>query len=477
VLIPRLPSIAAVASAAALLAAPIIVAPRTAAAQAPSADHALAREIFAELIGINTTFRNGNTTPAAQAVARRLIAAGYPAADVQVVGPNGDNQNVVVRLRGTGARKPVLLLAHLDVVEARREDWSLDPFTLTERDGYFYGRGTSDDKHMAAIFTATMIRLKRERFTPDRDIILALTSGEEDDDAYNGVKWLLTNHRELVDAEYCINGDAGAPLANDGKVFSRNVQASEKMYLDLHLEVRNPGGHSSEPVPDNAIYHLAKALTAISKLEFPMQLNEVTRTYFERASALEAPNVAADMKLVASSGDTTAARRLSTGSAALNAQLRTTCVATRLEGGHANNALPQTASAIVNCRLLPTDKQDDVVTAIRRAIGDTAVTVSVVNPVKPSPPSPLVPEVMGPVERVSSKYFPGAPVVPAMSAGATDGLYVRNAGIPVYAVSGVPIDADDHRAHGRDERIRVAAFYTGVDYTYDLVRALTSRGQ
>ncbi len=459
------------------LAALLLYSPHAARAQSSNPSHALAREIFAELVGINTTFHHGNTTPAARAVARRLLAAGYPAADVQVIGPDSNNQNVVVRLRGKGARKPVLLIAHLDVVEARREDWSMAPFTLTERDGYFYGRGTSDDKHMAAIFTATMIRLKREGFTPDRDIILALTSGEEDDDAYNGVKWLLANHRELVDAEYCINGDAGAPLANNGKVFSRNVQASEKMYLDLHLEVHNPGGHSSEPVPDNAIYHLASALGAISKLEFPMRLNEVTRTYLERASVLKSPDVASDMKLVASSGDTAAARRLSTRSAALNAQLRTTCVATRLEGGHANNALPQSASAIVNCRLLPTDKQDDVVAAIRRAIGDTAVKVSVVNPVKPSPPSPLVPEVMGPVERVSSKYFPGAPVVPAMSAGATDGLYVRNAGIPVYAVSGVPVDADDHRAHGRDERIRVAAFYTGVDYTYDLVRALTSAGK
>lgn len=459
------------------LAALLVYSPNAARAQSSHPSHTLAREIFAELVGINTTFHHGNTTPAARAVARRLLSAGYPAADVHVIGPDTNNQNVVVRLRGTGARKPVLLIAHLDVVEARREDWSMDPFTLTERDGYFYGRGTSDDKHMAAIFTATMIRLKREGFAPDRDIILALTSGEEDDDAYNGVKWLLANHRELVDAEYCINGDAGAPLANDGKVFSRNVQASEKMYLDLNLEVHNAGGHSSEPVPDNAIYHLAAALTAISRLEFPMHLNEVTRTYLERASALESPDVAADMKLVASSGDTAAARRLSTRSAALNAQLRTTCVATRLEGGHANNALPQSASAIVNCRLLPTDKQDDIVATIRRAIGDTSVKVSVVNPVKPSPPSPLVAEVMGPVERVSSKYFPGAPVVPAMSAGATDGLYVRNAGIPVYAVSGVPVDADDHRAHGRDERIRVAAFYTGVDYTYDLVRALASAGK
>ena len=468
---------AARATASAAFAALLVATSFALPAQSQNSEHALARDIFAELVSTNTTFHHGNTTPAAKAVARRLLAAGYPAADVKLLGPDDNNQNLVVRLRGSGAKRPILLIAHLDVVEARREDWSMDPFTLTERDGYFYGRGTSDDKHMAAIFTATMIRLKRERFTPDRDIILALTSGEEDDDAYNGVKWLLTNHRELIDAAYCINGDAGAPLAKDGKVFSRNVQASEKMYLDLQLQVHNAGGHSSEPVPDNAIYHLAAALTRISRLELPMQLNEVTRAYFERAAALESPDVAADMKLVSTRGDTAAARRLSTRSAALNAQLRTTCVATRLEGGHANNALPQSAGAIVNCRLLPTDKQDDVVAAVRRAMNDTAVSVTVVNPVKPSPPSPLVPEVIGPIERVSAKYFPGAPVVPAMSAGATDGLYVRNAGIPVYAVSGVPIDADDHRAHGRDERIRVAAFYTGVDYTYDLVRALTSGGK
>jgi acetylornithine deacetylase/succinyl-diaminopimelate desuccinylase-like protein len=474
----RIPQSAVARAAAAGLAVLVALgAPAALRAQAPNAAHSLAREIFAQLVGINTTFHHGGTTPAAKAVAQRLLAAGYPAADVTLIGPDSNNQNVVVRLRGTGARKPVLLLAHLDVVEALRVDWSLDPFTLTVRDGWFYGRGTSDDKHMASVFTTTMIRLKQEGFRPDRDIILALTSGEEDDDASNGVKWLLENHRELVDAEYCINGDAGAPLAKDGKVFARSVQASEKMYLDLRLEVHNPGGHSSEPVADNAIYRLATALLKVSKIEFPLRLNEVTRAYLERASALEAPDIARDMKLVATNGDTAAARRLSSRSAAFNAQFRTTCVATRLDGGHANNALPQSAGAIVNCRLLPTDEQSDIVATITRTIGDTAVKLSVVNPVKPSPPSPLVPEVMAPIERVSEKYCPGAPVVPSMSAGATDGLYFRNAGIPVYAVSGVPVDADDHRAHGRDERIRVASFYTGVDYTYDLVRALTSGGK
>jgi acetylornithine deacetylase/succinyl-diaminopimelate desuccinylase-like protein len=446
--------------------------PLAAQSPGPSPDQALARDIFAELVGINTTFHHGNTTPAAKAVARRLLTAGFPAADVQVIGPNGDNQNIVGRLRGTGKRRPILLLAHLDVVEALRADWSLDPFTLTKRDGYFYGRGTSDIKDMAAIFTAAMIRMKHEGFTPDRDIILALTSGEEDDDAYNGVQWLLAHHHDFIDAAYCINGDGGEPLAINGKVFARNVQASEKVYLDLQLEVHNRGGHSSQPVPDNAIYHLAAALTRISALEFPMRLNEVTRAYFERAASAEAPEVGADMKLVAEHADTSAARRLAAHSAFFNAQLRTTCVATRLEGGHANNALPQMARAIVNCRMLPDDHQDDVVAAIRNAIADTAVALTVVNPAKPSPPSPLVPDVLGPIEQVSAEFFPGAPVVPSMETGATDGLYLRNAGMPVYGVSGVAIDANDVRAHGRDERIRVAAFYSGVDYTYRLVRAL-----
>ena len=461
-------------AATALLACALITAPLTLYAQSPTPDQALARDIFGELVSINTTFHHGSTTPAAQAVARRLLAAGFPAADVQVIGPNAESQNLVARLRGTGARRPILLLAHLDVVNALREDWSMEPFTLTERDGYFYGRGTSDVKDMAAIFTAAMIRMKREGFTPDRDIILALTAGEEDDDAFNGVKWLLANHRQLIDAAYCINGDAGGPLASNGKVISRNVQASEKMYLDLQLEVHNPGGHSSQPVPDNAIYRLAAALTQLSALEFPVHLNEVTRAYFERSAELQPPEIAADVKLVATRGDTSAARRLSTRSALFNAQLRTTCVATRLEGGHANNALPQMARAIVNCRVLPNERQEDVVAAIRRTISDTTVVLTVVDPVKPSAPSPLVPEIMGPIERLSTEFFPGAPVVPAMETGATDGLYLRNAGMPVYGVSSVAIDANDERAHGRDERIRVSAFYTGVDYTYSLVRALAS---
>jgi len=452
-----------------LLAVPIAV--TTAAAQALPPDQALARAILAEMIDVNTTFERGNTTPVAEVVARRFLAAGFPAADVHVVGATAKNRNVVVRFRGSGARRPILLIGHIDVVEALRKDWSLDPFTLTERDGFFYGRGTSDMKDMSAIWVATLLRLKREGFRPDRDIILALTAGEEGGDD-NGIRWLLAHHRDLIDAAYCINGEGGDPLSRNGKVFVRNVQASEKVYMDVHLEVHNPGGHSSLPVKDNAIYHLAAALRLLAAYEFPARLNEVTRAYFERAAGTFPPPIAADMRLVAAQGDTAAARRLSDGSALLNAQLRTTCVATRLAAGHANNALPQTATANVNCRMLPDERPEDVIATLLRVVDDTAVAVSPAMTPVPSPPSPLVPEVLEPVERITAAMWPGVPVVPSMETGATDGLWLRNAGIPVYGISGVPLDEDDIRAHGRDERIRVGSFDAGVTFSYRLVKAL-----
>ena len=430
-----------------------------------------ARAIFAELIGINSTDDRGSTTPAAEAIARRLLAAGFPAADVQVVGPDTLHMNVVARFRGTGARRPILLLAHLDVVEALRDDWSLEPFVLTEQDGFFYGRGTSDIKDMASIYTETLLALKRDGFTPDRDIIMALTAGEEYGEG-NGVQWLLANRRDLIDAAYCINGDGGDPLAHAGAVFARNVQASEKIYTDLQLEVHNPGGHSSLPVPDNAIYRLSAALSRLGAYRFPLRLNEVTRAYLGRAAVNHPPAVAADMRLAAR-GNKAAMARLSAGSPYFNAQLRTTCVATRLAGGHADNALPQTARATVNCRLLPDEDPEQVTATIRRVVADTGVIVSVSSAAVPSPPSPLVPEVLEPVERITRAMWPSAPVIPSMETGATDGLYLRNAGMPVYGVSGVPLDEDDIRAHGRDERIRVAAFYQGVEFTERLVRALT----
>jgi acetylornithine deacetylase/succinyl-diaminopimelate desuccinylase-like protein len=454
----------------ALSALALVIAPVALAAQR-TPDERAARALFAELIGINSTHDHGSTTLAAKAVARRLLAAGFPAKDVVIAGPHPARQNLVARLHGTGARPPILLLAHLDVVEARREDWSLDPFKLTEKDGYFYGRGTSDIKDMATIYAQTMIALKRDRVPLDRDVILALTADEEGGDN-NGVQWLLANRRPLVDAAYVINGDGGDPLERDGKVYARNVQASEKVYMDLRLEVHNPGGHSSLPVKDNAIYRLASALTRVGAYEFPARLNDVTRAYFTRAAAAAPDTIAARMRMVGESGDTAAIRRLSAGSPWFNAVLRTTCVATRLEGGHAYNALPQLAAANVNCRMLPDERPEEVVETIRRLVADTAVQVTVFSEPKPSPPSPLVPEVLEPVDSITAAMWPGAAVVPSMETGATDGLFFRNAGIPVYGVSGVPLEADDMRAHGRDERIRVDAFYQGLEFSQRLVRAL-----
>ncbi|MGH7547580.1 MAG: M20/M25/M40 family metallo-hydrolase [Gemmatimonadales bacterium] len=443
--------------------------------QRPPPDYQLARDLLAELVAINTTHEHGNTTPAAEAMAQRLLAEGFPAGDVLVVGPATANRNLVARLRGTGARRPILLLAHLDVVEARREDWSLDPFTLTEQDGYFYGRGTSDIKDMAALFVATLIRFKREGFAPDRDVILALTAGEETGADYNGVRWLLANRRELIDAAYCINGDSGDPLAREGRPFTRNVQASEKVYMSLTLEAHNPGGHSSLPTRDNPIYHLAAALSRIAAHEFPVRLNEITRGYFERAVATMRPALAVDVRRVLRTPpDAAAAARLSAQSPFFNAQLRTTCVATRVEAGHAENALPQTARAVVNCRVLPDERPADVVATIRRLVGDAPVAVTVTDSAVPSPPSPLVPEVIGALERVTTALWPGVPVIPNMETGATDGLYLRNAGMPVYGVSGVFLDADDIRAHGRDERIGVREYYEGAEFTYRFVKALAT---
>lgn len=439
-----------------------------------SPDDREARAIFAELIGINTTHDHGGTTRAARLLSRRFLAAGFPAKDVVIAGPHPLRQNLVVRLRGSGARKPILLLAHLDVVEARRKDWSLEPFVLTERDGFFYGRGTSDIKDMAAIFSQTLLRLKRERARLDRDVILALTADEEGG-SDNGVQWLLAHRRGLIDAAFGINADAGDPIMRGGQVYERNVEASEKVYMDVRLEVRNPGGTSSVPLKENAIYRLAAALERFGQHEFPPRLNEVTRAYFSRAAASEPDTIAARMRMVGESGDTTAMRRLSEGSAWLNSVLRTTCVATMLDGGHATNALPQTAGANINCRMLPDERPEDVVDTIRRVVADTNVKVTITSPPTPSPPSPLTPEVLEPIDSITAAMWPGAAVVPNMDTGASDCLFLRNAGMPVYGVSGVPLDYDDIRWHGKDERIQVSAFYQGLEFTHRLVRALAVR--
>ncbi|HLZ45166.1 MAG TPA: M20/M25/M40 family metallo-hydrolase [Gemmatimonadales bacterium] len=447
-------------------------------AQSPrplSANDQRARDIFEQLININTTGSIGSTTVAANAMAKRLLDAGFPAADVQVIGLEGSkNDNLVARYRGTAREKPILLLAHLDVVEAKREDWSMDPFKFVEQDGYFYGRGTQDIKDGAAILVATLVRLKQEGYRPNRDLILALTTGEEGGSDYNGVEWLLKNHHDLVDAAYVLNMDAGDPVILNGTRLMRPVQASEKVYVTFKYEVHNAGGHSSLPRKDNAIYRLAAALERLSAYEFPAQLNDITRSFFQRLSGLQQGALAADMAAVARPvPDSAAERRLSDLSPLYNAQLRTTCVATELSGGHAENALPQTATATINCRMLPGTPAEEVQGTLARIAADTAVHMSVVTPATPSPPSALTPAVMDPIERVTKRLW-NIPVVPVMETGATDGLYFRNAGIPVYGVSGVFIDVNDIRAHGRDERIGVQNYYDGAEYIYQLVKEFTS---
>ena len=435
----------------------------------------LGREVLREVIEIDTTHEHGSTTKAAQAMAQRLLDAGFPAADVQVVGPDGSpNANLVARLRGRGKEKPILLLAHLDVVEARKEDWSLDPFKLTEKDGFFYGRGVYDIKDGAAILVATLIRLRRESFAPSRDLILALTAGEESGPDYNGVEWLLKEHRDLVDAAYCINMDAGDPQIQKGKRIARTVQASEKVVQSFFLEATSPGGHSSLPTPDNPILRLAAGLGRLAAYAFPARMNEVTRAYFERIATLVAdPAVATDLRAVAHTPpDPEAVSRLSR-SAFYNAQMRTTCVATLIEGGHAENALPQRARATVNCRMLPDEVPSEVESTIRRVVADDQIRVSVATPARPGPLSPLSPEIMTAVERTTTALWPGIPMVPVMETGATDGKFTRGAGIPTYGISGVFIDIDDMRAHGRDERIAVKDFYDGLEYIYALVRAIS----
>ena len=450
-------------------------------AQTLSPNQQRARDIFEQLININTTGSSGSTTLAANAMAKRLTDAGFPTADVQVLGREGSkNYNLVARFRGTGREKPILLLAHLDVVEARRDDWSLDPFTFVERDGFFYGRGTQDIKDGDAILVATLVRLNQEGYRPNRDLILALTTGEEGGSDYNGVEWLLANHRDLIEAAYGINMDAGDPVILNGKRAFRSVQAAEKVYVTFKFEVHNAGGHSSLPTKDNAIYRLAAALGRLSAYDFPAQLNEITRASFAKWSQLQGAagqkELAADMAAVAqATPDTAAIRRLSNASPLYNAQLRTTCVATELSGGHAQNALPQTATATINCRMLPGTLQADVQRTLTGVVGDTAVKVSVVQEAVPSPLAALQPDVMGAIERVTQRLW-NIPVIPVMETGATDGLYLRNAGIPVYGVSGVFVDINDIRAHGRDERIGVQDYYDGAEYIYQLVKAVSGGG-
>ncbi|HEV7675936.1 MAG TPA: M20/M25/M40 family metallo-hydrolase [Candidatus Angelobacter sp.] len=443
--------------------------------QAPlSPEHQAAHDIFKQLIEINTTDTPaGNVTTAAEAMAARFRAAGFAPEDIHVDGPLPNKKNLVVRLHGRGPGRPILFLAHLDVVEALRQDWSMDPFKFTEVDGFFYGRGTSDIKQGDTLLVANFIRLKKEGWAPARDLVLALTADEEGGQS-NGVQWLTKNHSDWIDAEYCINTDAGDFEAKKGKRLLLGMQTSEKNYVDFRLEVRSNGGHSSRPVKDNAIYHLSQGLARLADFDFPVSLNETTRGYFERTASLEAPATGADFRAIIGPDHDkarNAAKRLGQ-SAFFNALLRTTCVATRLEGGHANNALPQTAAANVNCRMLPQDSLQNVQDTLKRVLADDRIVVSVVGEAIPAPASAINPAIVSKLEALSRKLYGGLPIVPVMDTGASDGKYLRIAGIPAYGVPGVFEDVDDTRAHGKDERIGVKDFYDGVDFYYEFIKLL-----
>jgi acetylornithine deacetylase/succinyl-diaminopimelate desuccinylase-like protein len=443
--------------------------------QSATTFHQLGHAILRELVETNTTGSSGNTTVAAEQLANRFRDAGFPEADVQVVGPGVKNRNLIVRYRGTGAHKPVLLLAHLDVVEAKKEDWTYDPFVLTERDGYFYGRGTQDQKGGAAMLVTTLLRLKTERIVPDRDLILALTAGEEGGMPYNGVEWLIKNKRPLIDAEYSINVDAGGGEMENGKHSLFDVQAAEKVFHSVSLTVKNPGGHSSLPRKDNAIYALAAALDRLAKFDFPAKPNDVVKAYFSKAAVAAAPTAAADMRKVgAGTADAAVIARLSK-TPLYNSLMRTTCVATMLEGGHAQNALPQTAKATVNCRMLPGADPAAIEKTLIGVIGDTSVHVAPMDTAVQSPASPLRADLFSAIEASVKSVWGPVPIVPIMETGATDGLYLRNAGMPVYGFSGLFIPIDDVRAHGKDERILITAFDHGLDFTYDFIKRVAAR--
>jgi len=438
----------------------------------PDAEKQLAHDIYKQFIEIQSGFTSGATTPVAEAAAARLKAAGFSDADIFVGGAIPKKANLVVRYRGTEAHKPILLLAHTDVVEAKREDWSMDPFQFIERDGYFYGRGTGDDKAQAAVWIANLIQYKREGFKPDRDIIVALTADEEGGGPYNGVDWLLKNHRELIDADLALN-EGGWGEESKGKKLSNDLQVSEKYVINYRFEVHNKGGHSSMPVHDNAIYHLAGALQRLSDFGFPLKTNEVTAAYFQQMAKIETGPIKDELAKV-SSGSQESMERVAAASPAWNSTLRTTCVATMLEGGHAINALPQLAAATVNCRVLPEDAPEYVQSTLQKVVADDQVSVKQMGDFGKAAASPMRPDVLKAVTGVTNSLWPGVPTVPIMVMGATDGRYLRAAGIPTYGIQGFFMDRDDIRFHGRDERMGVQSFYEGQAFLYELVKRLSS---
>jgi acetylornithine deacetylase/succinyl-diaminopimelate desuccinylase-like protein len=460
----------------------ILLTANCAAAQAPPEYQKLAREIFKQLIEINTSDSVGNVTTAAEAMAQRLRQAGFEDQEIQLAGPRDNKKNLVVRYHG-GGRKPILFIGHLDVVEARREDWTSDPFQFVEKDGYFYGRGAEDMKSGDALLVTSFIRLKREGYLPGRDLILALTADEEGGTA-NGIDWLLKNHREWIEAEYSINLDGGEFEKTKDKRLLAGLQASEKVYVDYQFESLNPGGHSSVPSADNAIYHLSDALARLRSFSFPVDMSEITRNYFLKTASLSSAELAADMRAVAKDPPDTAAIARLSAVPYFNSLLHTTCVATMLTGGHAANALPQMARANVNCRIIPGEAPEAVRATLEKVAADPKISITIVPVMAPDgsrvppvgvPPSPLLPEVVQAEEKTVHSLWPELPVVPTMSTGASDGRYLRLAGIPTFGIACMFFELDDNRAHGKDERIGVKEFDQGVEVSYRLIKNLSSK--
>jgi len=434
------------------------------------------RALYQELVETNTSHSSGSCTLAAERMAARLKATGYTDQDIRVFAPDDFPQDggLVAILHGTGSNeKPILLLAHLDVVEARREDWTRDPFTLIEQDGYFYGRGTSDDKSLAAIFTDLLLRYKQEGYRPKRDIKLALTCGEETSGVFNGADWLASNHKDWIDAAFALNEEGDGQLDADGNRVVLTVEAAQKVYQDYQLETTNPGGHSSQPLPDNALYEMAAALTRLSQFEFPIELSDITRTYFTRMSGLVGGEMGAAMAALMKDPDDAAANAIVSSSKKYHSMLRTTCVATMISGGHARNALPQSVRANINCRIMPGTAIESVRDSLVAVIGDPGVKVTIIPPLSPATPSPaLQPDLMEKIRTVAAGLFPGTPVLPTLETGASDGIYLSARGIPTYGVSGLFVDPDFGNIHGLNERIRVKSLMDARRFHYRLVKLL-----
>ena len=481
----RAPAVCAALAALAPLAALAGDAPAPAAPAADAPYDALAHDIFKQLIEIDTSDSTGNVTAAAEALAQRFRAAGFPAADMALLGPNDRKKNLVVRLHGSGAHKPVLLIGHLDVVDAKREDWTVDPYKLVEKDGFYYGRGALDMKDGDAAMAAALIRMKSQGFHPSRDIIAAFTADEEGG-CCNGVSWLLKNHRELIEAEFVLNQDDWSVMSEHGVPRVARLIATEKLYSDYQLSVTNRGGHSSVPRSDNAIYELARALTRLARFQFPFELNSVNRGYFEQmASEVAKGQEADDMRAILKSPpDALAISRLSQDPDNLS-MTRTTCVATRLAGGHANNALPQRAEAVVNCRIFPGHTKEEIRQTLIGVLHDPQITVRYVaddgsifdraTDERAVTPAPLRPDVMQALTSLSRSAWPQARVIPILDPGASDAKYTLNAGLPTYTFGGVAVDRDDVRAHGRDERVAIAEFYKWNRFFYRYVTQLTAQ--